>query len=136
MIASIVLAAALDTISGQATAIDGDTLRLGQHMDIHVRIEGIAAPEIYQGHGKEARAFMRALVDGRIVTCTISRAAESHDRLVGNCAVDGRDIGEAMTTAGLARDCFAYSHGRYFATQAAAALDLFLPAYCHDERRR
>jgi endonuclease YncB( thermonuclease family) len=124
-----------DTVSGVATAIDGDTIRVGAHMAIHVRIQGIAAPETYQPGGPEARARMHALVDGKVVICTIPSAAETHDRLVGACTVAGADIGGIMTEAGLARDCWAYSHGRYQATQAPAAKQLFLPGYCHEERR-
>jgi endonuclease YncB( thermonuclease family) len=97
-----------DTVSGVATAIDGDTIRVGQHMAIHVRIQGIAAPETYQPGGKDAQARMHTLVDGKVVTCTIPFAAETHDRMVGACSVDGADIGGIMTSDGLARDCWAY----------------------------
>jgi endonuclease YncB( thermonuclease family) len=106
-------------------------------MRLHVRLEGIAAPETYQPGGRAAQARMHELVDGQLVTCSIPRAEESHDRLVGTCRLqDGRDLGGVMTGEGLARDCFAYSHGRYAATQAPAATALTLPSYCHEERRK
>jgi endonuclease YncB( thermonuclease family) len=127
-----------DTVSGVATAIDGDTIRVGSHMGLHVRIQGIAAPETYQPGGPEARARMHTLVDGKVVTCTIPSAAETHDRLVGVCRLDGTnlDLGYVMTREGLARDCWAYSGGRYATYQAPEALKLPLPGYCHEERRK
>lgn len=136
MLVALMAVAQPDTISGLATAIDGDTIRVGIHMDMRIRIRGIAAPETYQPGGMAATTRMGLLVNGKVVYCTIPLAAESHDRLVGVCAVDNQDIGYVMTSEGLARDCFAYSGGKYFVTQSKAALSLPLPSYCHDEKRK
>ena len=60
--------------------------------------------------------------------------------MLGICFVEGKDIAEALVSAGLARDCLRYSGGRYARIEVQAAADgatiqesYRLPGYC---RRR
>ena len=117
--------------------LDGDTIAVG---GVTVRLQGVAAPELdhpnlgieQEPGGPEAAAFMRRLVEGRVVTCELT-GERTHGREVGVCYRDGRDIGAAVIEAGLARDCPRFSRGRYAELERPAAKGLPLPSYC--ERR-
>lgn len=114
-------------VQGEAYAIDGDTIRVNR--TTKVRLLGVAAPERNEGGGPEATAFMKRLVNGRTVTCDLN-GEKTYDRLVGTCYVNGRDIGEAVIRAGLARDCPRYSGGRYAHVEPPQAASLPFPGYC------
>ncbi len=114
-------------VQGEAYAIDGDTLRVNR--TTKVRLLGVAAPERNEDGGPEATAFMKRLVNGRTVTCDLN-GEKTYDRLVGTCYVNGRDIGEAVIRAGLARDCPRYSGGRYAHVEPPQAASLPFPGYC------
>ena len=130
------------TLTGQATAHDGDDLRFG---DVRVRLWGIAAPEdrrgLVQPGGPEARAALAALVAGRRVRCELDgTTAGRGSRPVAVCFVGGRDLAEALVRGGWARDCPAHSGGAYATAEAearAAGRDLAagypLPGYCGEE---
>jgi micrococcal nuclease len=79
---------------------------------------------------------MVAMVHGRTVRCELD-GSRTHDRCVGVCFLDGRDIAKALIRVGLARDCPRFSGGRYAVIEAQAAADgatiqesYRLPAYC------
>jgi endonuclease YncB( thermonuclease family) len=123
-------------LHGRVHVIDGDTIVVG---GIHVRLQGIAAPEVPH-HGKlgeaggaEARDYLEALAEGRIAVCDLT-GERTHSREVGVCRVGGRDVAEQVIAAGLARDCPRYSKGRYAAAEPAAAHLLPFPAYCVPRR--
>ena len=114
-------------VEGEAYAIDGDTIRVDT--STKVRLSGVAAPERNERGGPEATDFMKRLVNGKTVRCDLN-GETTYDRLVGTCYVNGRDIGEAVIAAGLARDCPRYSGGRYASAEQPQAASLPFPGYC------
>jgi endonuclease YncB( thermonuclease family) len=61
--------------------------------------------------GENARDALVELIGGREVTC--ERRGKSYDRTVGQCFVDGMDLGREMVRAGWAFDEPDYSNGLY-----------------------
>ena len=125
------------TLTGIAVPHDGHDVRFGS---VQIRLRGIAAPEDYRGNrevgGPEATRHLAGLVDGREVTCHLDDTTAGRSP-VGICFLDGEDIGALQVRAGHARDCPAFSGGRYVAVEAearAAGRDLSriypLPDYC------
>jgi micrococcal nuclease len=122
-------------VTGRVSYVrDGDTIELGS---MAIRLSGLAAPEWDEPGGKEAREEMIKLVHGRQVRCELD-GSRTYDRCAGICYLDGRDIGEAMVRAGVARDCQHYSGGRYRAAELRAATvgatiaqTYPLPEYCN-----
>jgi len=79
---------------------------------------------------------MMALVLRKTVTCKLT-GEQSHDREIGVCYLDGKDIGETIIEAGFARDCPRFSGGKYRQAEENAKArgdDLSavyaLPPYC------
>jgi endonuclease YncB( thermonuclease family) len=79
---------------------------------------------------------MRTLVLGRSLRCDLD-GERTHDRCVGICYLDGKDISAEMVRQGVARDCPRFSGGRYRVIEAGAAKDgatiartYPLPGYC------
>ncbi len=116
--------AASDFISGTARVVDGDTLEIS---GAKIRIHGIDAPESQQTcHrngvewlcGKEAGQAMRSLVDDAIVKCEI-QDRDRYGRFVSLCKVNGRDVGAALISMGLALAFRQYSND-YVAVEAGA----------------
>jgi endonuclease YncB( thermonuclease family) len=112
---------------------DGDTIEVAGRA---IRLNGLAAPEGDEPGGAEATAAMRQMVDGRQVRCELD-GERTHDRCVGVCYLEGRDLAAAMVLAGLARDWPRFSGGRYRdaeaqATAAGATIGgtYRLPGYC------
>jgi endonuclease YncB( thermonuclease family) len=122
-------------VTGRVSYVrDGDTIELGS---MAIRLSGLAAPEWDEPGGKEAREAMIELVHGRQVRCELD-GTRTYDRSAGICYLNGRDVAEAMVSAGLARDCSHYSGGRYRAAELQAAVvgatigqSYELPGYCH-----
>jgi len=123
-------ATAAEPIYGRARVIDGDTLEVA---GVRVRLEGVAAPELSEAGGDAARVFLERLVEGRVVVCAPT-GRRSRGRRVAVCRLDGRDLGEMVIAAGLARDCPRYSRGRYAAVEREAAAGLPFPGYCQPRR--
>lgn len=119
--------AASASISGTAYAIDGDTIRI--EGEGKVRLQGVAAPERNEQGGTDATNFMKRLVNGKDVQCELD-GSRTYDRRVGVCFLEGKDIGEAIIAAGLARDCPRYSGGRYRGMEMPEAAALSFPGYC------
>jgi endonuclease YncB( thermonuclease family) len=93
--------------AGIARAIDGDSLHVGTR---EVRLFGIDAPEYRQtcrigftnwSCGGDAAAAMRAMVDGRQLTCE-TRDRDVYGRTVATCRSNGRDIAAEMVSRGFA----------------------------------
>lgn len=99
---------------GTNCVVDGDTFWIG---GAKVRITGIDAPETHDYRcaselalGDRATAQLRALLNSGAVTMSkIDRDRDKYGRLLRNVAVDGADVGEAMVSAGVARE---YGRGR------------------------
>lgn len=113
-------------LAGLATVTDGDTLRIAGE---RVRLFGIDAPETKQTCerngltwlcGQEAAAFLRSLTEGRKITCE-EMDRDLYGRIVAVCRLpNGRDVGAALVSAGLAMDYRKYSAGRYAELETAA----------------
>lgn len=107
--------------------IDGDTFTLGTE---RVRLWGIDAPEGRQlcqdaaGHsfrcGDVARERLTALIGGRSVDCR-QKDRDSYGRMVAQCTVAGRDLGEAMVRTGWAVEYRRFSQGAYAASERTPA---------------
>jgi len=91
--------------------IDGDTIEIQPHK---IRLFGIDAPKLEQTcreqrlihtHvypcGRQASAFLKSLVDGKLVIC-VEEGRDRYDRFVATCFADGRDLGMALVAAGWA----------------------------------
>lgn len=114
-----------ETVEGTVTHVrDGDTIEVDGRP---IRLNGLHAPELDDPFGRNAAAMMRGLVDGRTVLCELT-GERSYDRWIGRCYLDGQDIAIPLLEAGLARDCPAYSNGRYAPYEIATTLPL--PGYC------
>ena len=104
-----------ESLAGQATVIDGDTINIS---GTHVRLEGIDAPELSQSCarkligtwscGTAATKALAKLIQGRRVDCE-SRGHDKYGRVLGVCFVDGRDINAEMVRSGLAWAFVKYS---------------------------
>jgi endonuclease YncB( thermonuclease family) len=106
--------------------VDGDTLYVGP---VKIRLQGIAAPELDEPLGPEARDFLTAFALGKPARCDLTGDL-SFDRQVAVCRIDGQDLGRLIVEAGLARDCPRYSGGRYEAFEVERSKRLPLPGYC------
>jgi len=114
-LASLVAVAALASstpalsqiIFGQAKAVDGDTLLLGE---TYIRLHGVDAVEASQhctrggadwACGAEAERYLGNLISGGSVQCQ-QRDRDSYGRVVATCKAKGRDLSEQMAQAGFA----------------------------------
>ena len=65
--------AAGERLRGRAQVLDGDTIIVA---DIHVRLKGVAAPEVAhpgeRTRGEAAKAFMVELVEGQTLVCDLT----------------------------------------------------------------
>jgi endonuclease YncB( thermonuclease family) len=99
---------------GTNCVVDGDTFYIGEQK---VRIAGIDARETHDydceselALGDRATEKLQALLNSGSVTMTsIDRDRDVYGRLLRNVRVNGRDVGEALISAGMAR---AYAGGR------------------------
>lgn len=120
--------AAVQTIVGRASVIDGDTIEIsGQR----VRFNGIDAPESAQrcqnAAGKSyacgseaANALDVFLATSRPVTCKFVDW-DQYGRFVGNCSrADGGSVQEWLVANGHALDWPQYSHGTFSRQEKAA----------------
>lgn len=111
-------------LAGPITHVrDGDTVVVA---GTPVRLKGIAAPELHEKGGKEAKATLDPLL-GREVVCHPT-GETSHDRLVGWCSLVGDDLGALQIKAGNARRCAAFDSGQRYQDTPGSTLPL--PQYC------
>ena len=109
--------------------LNGNTLVVGA---TRIALRGIAVPEAAEaGEPPEdaATAFLSKLVIGRTVTCALS-GERAWDRIFATCSLDGRDIGQALVEAGVARDCPRQSGGRYADFEVPRSASIPLPEVC------
>lgn len=102
-------------ISGVATVVDGDTLRVHDKFrgTIAIRLWGIDAPELHEPYGTASKHQLELLLANRQVICSEYQHGRSHHRVVAKCKIDGLDLGTLMVRAGAALDCPTYSQGHY-----------------------
>lgn len=112
---------------------DGDTIEVG---GLPIRLEGVAAPERGERGGRKATRTMKKLVRGETLWCDLTGDG-TYDRCVAFCYVGVRDVGAVMVNQGVARDCPAFSGGRYARLERAAVergsriREIYrLPSYC------
>jgi micrococcal nuclease len=127
----ITVHAAKGTITGTCRVEDGDTIWVhGQGDPIEVRLNGVAAPEKKEPGGKQATAYLKTVCEGQPVKCELD-GSKTRGREVGICYVkDATDIGAAVISVGLARDCTRFSGGRYADFEKPEAKYLAFPGYC------
>lgn len=112
---------------GQASVVDGDTIGIhGQR----IRIEGIDAPEsrqICEASGKrdvrcgqQSALFLAAMIGRQTVYCS-QVGTDRYRRVLADCEVAGRNIGDAMVRAGHALAYRRYSTRHVLAEDAAKA---------------
>ena len=91
-------------LSGTVTHVrDGDTLVVDGKLVI--RLAGIDAPERRQTAGELATQFVRALVDGHLVTVIVERSRDKYGRMLGDVRIageEGQSLRVALVEAGLA----------------------------------
>ena len=82
---------------------------------------------------------MKKLVRGETLWCDLTGEV-TYDRCVAICYVGVRDVGAVMVNRGVARDCPAFSGGRYARLERAAVargsrirVIYPLPSYCRNE---
>lgn len=133
-------AAASAAPNGTVRVIDADTLDVG---GTRVRLFGIDAPEMGQPCSAEGRtwdcgAWTRDAVanafEGAYARCT-ARDTDRYGRVVAQCSIDGRDMGEAIVNSGLAWAYRRYSDIYDLAEKGAAvagrglwAVEIAMPA--------
>lgn len=112
--------------TGPARVIDGDTIDVGGR---RIRIWGIAAPEMNEAKGPDSKRMMARIVGNSVVNCR-QVDSDRYGRAVSRCEVDGSDLGALMVESGSARDCTAFSYGRYLFNETAESRSLPKPGYC------
>lgn len=102
------------TLTGAAQVKDGGGLLFGR---VEVRLQGVAAPEVGRDtnrrEGALAKAALEQLVGNAIITCYLDGTTANSNRPVGVCYIGTDDLGEILIRSGYARDCPAFSLGRY-----------------------
>ncbi len=105
---------------GPARLVDGDSLFVGGK---EVRLKGIDAPEGRQTCtregkswpcGEEARRQLQRMISGNSVRCR-SIEKDQHNRLLGYCSADGKELNREMVRSG-----YALSYGKFEAEEKAA----------------
>ena len=95
-----------------------------------MRFDGVAAPELSEPYGEQAKLAMRGLVAGKQVRCDLT-GKKTYDRWIGTCYLpDGENLSAAIIGMGLARDCPRYSGGRYKQYETDRSRRLSFPKYC------
>ena len=98
------------TVAGTIRYVgDGDSLCIGPGADpltwTEIRLFDFFAPELNAPGGRQAKAALDRFL-GRRAVCTAQRGANgstrSYDRLVANCLIDGRSLGDSLRQAGIA----------------------------------
>jgi endonuclease YncB( thermonuclease family) len=96
------------SVSGKATAIDVDTLRLENGMEIALfGVDALKADQqctrsgVCTACGGEALAFVRDLVESTDVSCVLT-GGKDRELFIAACSAAGRDVGEALISAGWA----------------------------------
>ena len=115
-----------DSLSGQASVIDGDTLVI---QGTHIRLWGIDAPEINQSCrgddsmqypcGTKAAHRLESFLNGRPIDCA-PISLDQYGQTFAACSVDGIDLADWLVRNGLALDWPEYSSGKFDKAQRDA----------------
>lgn len=90
--------------SGPVTYVgDGDSLCVGMGRLpsewVEVRLADFYAPELHEPGGARAKAALESIASGRQASCVARH--RSFDRIVAQCAIGGRSIGDQMRDEGI-----------------------------------
>lgn len=115
------------TVDGVVSHVtDGDTIWVRPAdggAPLHVRLQGIDAPELCQAFGPQARAALAARVLRQPVQLSL-RARDAYDRSVARVSLRGQDIGAWLVAEGYAwTSGYARRRGPYAEQQAQARLE-------------
>lgn len=81
---------------------DGDSLCVGRSSDpatwIEVRLADFYAPELSEAGGEAAKHALADLTFGQTVSCVAGR--RSYDRVIAQCTLKGRPLGELLRRQG------------------------------------
>lgn len=95
-------ASAGDLVGPVTHVRDGDTIEVAGRP---IRLNGVTCDERGAPLGDKATRFVRSLVSGRTVSCTLNGDV-THDREVARCSLeDGRDLGSILIRKGLCGRC-------------------------------
>lgn len=91
------------TFSGPVVYVgDGDSLCVevapGPLGWVEVRLADFYAPELAEPGGQEAKRRLEAITVGQQLTCRADH--RSHDRVVADCKLKGRRLGDVLRQAG------------------------------------
>lgn len=106
--------------AGLCLAVDGDTLRCGEH---RIRLHGIDAPERRDPGGEASKRYLASIIEGAGIRCA-PKGRDRYGRTVAVCYVDrlaggwfqkpgGYSLNCMMVRARHARDWPKYSGGAY-----------------------
>lgn len=116
-----------EELRGSVTHVrDADTIVVS---GIPIRLNGVSAPELDTAMGQEGKRYLQTLVLHKQVVCSLN-GERTHDRKVGVCSLNGKDLGAEVIRAGHAADCPRYSNGRYKRFETEKARRWPLPNYC------
>lgn len=105
-----------ESVSGEAMAVDGDAISIGDRV---FWLDGIDAPAAGKVCGdvdihQQATAALSDLIDGKIVECFPVGQVDPEGRQGARCQFEGvNDLSERIVDLGMARDWPEYSVGRY-----------------------
>ena len=84
-------------LAGPVTHVrDGDTIEV---RGVPVRLSTLDCAESGTAAGERATRAMRALTRGKVAACSLE-GRRSYDREIGDCAIDGVDLGASMIRGG------------------------------------
>jgi len=83
----------------QMSAIDGDTIRVGQE---RIRLRGIDTPELNEPEGQAAKERLEALLRSGTVSI-VPHGRDVYDRLVADVFVNGENVAEILKREGFAK---------------------------------
>lgn len=97
------------SLIGAVKVVDGDSLYVD---GVHIRLQGLDAPEMPTHQGKAAKAAMQNLVKGQNVRCELT-GDTSYDRKIATCYVGNVDLTDAMIRLGMGRPYCRFVGERY-----------------------
>lgn len=97
------------SVTGKVSVIDGDSIYVD---GVHIRLQGLDAPEMSTQAGHTSKARMIELVKGKTARCDLT-GKMSYDRHIGTCYVGDIDLTDAMIRLGAGRPYCRFIGERY-----------------------
>jgi len=89
--------------------VDGDSLYVD---GVHIRLQGLDAPEMPTKAGIKAKDAMQKLVKGQNISCELTGDV-SYDRKIATCYLNGVDLTGIMIRLGMGRPYCRFVGERY-----------------------